>query len=84
MQFEWALKQFESHGLAQVHTEVWTIPDASQPTTIAFGRILTPVEHQLRICSVGWSPSTPPHGVEAEVIYVPSMDLAALDQLRSG
>jgi carboxypeptidase Q len=80
---EWTMKQFESLGLSQVHTEMWTIPDAWQPKTLAIGRILAPIEHELHIYSVGWSPSTPPHGVEAEVIYVPSMDSAALDQQKA-
>ena len=80
---EWAQKQFEALGLSQVHTEVWVIPDAWQPKTVATGRILTPVQHELHIYSVGWGPSTPPHGVEGEVIYVPSMDIAALDQQKA-
>lgn len=79
---EWAVKKFESLGLSQVHTEEWTIPNTWQPTTLATGSIVMPVEHQLHIYSVSWSPSTPRQGVEAEVIYVPSMEIAALDQQK--
>jgi carboxypeptidase Q len=79
---EWTLQQFELLGLSQVHAETWTIPNAWQPKSAATGRILTPVSHELHIYSVAWSPSTPAKGVEAEVIYVPSMDIAALDRQK--
>jgi carboxypeptidase Q len=45
----------------------------------ATGRIVKPVEHQLHIYSVGWSPSTPEKGVEGEVIHVASILPADLD-----
>jgi carboxypeptidase Q len=80
---DWALKQFQSLGLSQVHTEEWNLASAWRPDTKATGRILTPVEHELHIYSVGWSPSTPPQGVEAKVVYVPNMDIVALDQQKS-
>jgi carboxypeptidase Q len=80
---DWGLRQFESLGLSHVHTEEWNLPNAWRPKTEATGRILTPVDHELHIHSAGWSPSTPPLGVEAKVVYVPNMDIVALDGQRS-
>jgi carboxypeptidase Q len=79
----WALGQFEALGLTQVHTENWTIPAAWQPKAPATGRIVMPSMHELHIYSVGWGPSTPPKGVEAGVVYVSSMDIAALDTQKA-
>jgi carboxypeptidase Q len=79
----WAQGQFESLRLSQVHTENWTIPAAWQPKTPATGRIVKPSNHELHLYSVGWAPSTPPQGVEADVVYVPSMDIAALNAQKT-
>jgi carboxypeptidase Q len=79
---EWAVHEFQSLGLSEVHTEEWTMPAAWEPGTAATGRILAPIGHQLHIYSMGWSPSTPPGGVEGEVFYVPSMEIAGLDRQK--
>src|SRR5277367_1606794 len=70
---EWTEQQFRTLGLANVHTEEWTIPATWEPRVPATGKIVEPVEHQLHIYSAGWSPSTPVKGVAGEVIYVPSL-----------
>lgn len=79
---EWAQTQFKQLGLSNVHTEDWTIPATWEPES-ASGKILTPVEHRLHIYSMGWSPSTPRHGVEAPVLYVPALTSGVLDGLAS-
>jgi carboxypeptidase Q len=70
---EWAVQQFKELGLSNVHTEEWTIPATWEPEGPATGEIKKPVGHRLHIYSLGWSPSTTGHGVEGEVVYVPSL-----------
>src|ERR1700722_19211311 len=62
-----ALEQFKSLGLASVHTEDWTMPATWEPDGPAAGHIISPVDHQLHIYSLGWSPSTPTGGIIADV-----------------
>jgi carboxypeptidase Q len=69
---EWTMQQLKESGLANVHTEMWTIPATWEPQSPAVGRIEKPVAHPLHIYSLGWSPSTPAQGVEGEVVYVTS------------
>jgi hypothetical protein len=80
---EWAEQQFKALGLTNVHTEEWTIPATWEPEGPATGRIVKPVEHQLHIYSLGWSPSTPKDGVAGEVVYVPSLLPEALDAQKA-
>ncbi len=56
---DWAVQQFKSLGLANVHTENWTIAATWEPDGPAVGHLTGPVDHQLHIYSIGWSPSTP-------------------------
>jgi len=78
---EWAVQQFKELGLSNVHTEGWTIPATWEPEGPATGQIEKPVAHELHIYSVGWSPSTPPQGVNGEVVYVPSLANAQKEQI---
>jgi len=80
---EWAKQQFESLGLANVHTEDWTIPATWEPDVEATGHIVSPVDHELHIYSAGWSPSTPKQGMTGEVVYIPSMRIEALDAQKA-
>jgi carboxypeptidase Q len=75
----WAVKQFQSLGLANVHTEEWTIPATWEPEAPATGHLISPVDHALHVYSLGWSPSTPNGGLTADVVYVSSMTSDALD-----
>ena len=79
----WAQDKFHSLGLADVHTEMWTIPATWEPEVPATGQILSPVDHTLHIYSSGWSPSTPAGGVQGGVIYLKSFDPKSIDQQRS-
>jgi hypothetical protein len=80
---EWTVQQFKEMGLANVHTEEWTIPSTWEPDGPSSGRIEKPVVHELHIYSLGWSPSTLPQGVEGEVVYVPSLAPSALDSQKA-
>lgn len=79
---EWATLHFKEMGLANVHTEDWTIPATWEPDGPARGHIEKPAVHELHIYSIGWSPSTPPQGVEAEVVYVKSIAPEELDKQK--
>ena len=79
---DWAQAHFKELGLANVHTEVWSIPATWEPDS-ASGRILTPVDHPLHLDSVGWSPSTPATGVHAPVVYVPALTAGVLDAMSA-
>lgn len=80
---DWTLQQFKEMGLANIHTEEWTIPSTWEPDGPATGKIEMPVAHDLHIYSLGWSPSTLPKGVAGEVMYVPSFAAAALEAQKA-
>lgn len=70
---DWAQKQFHSIGLANVHTETFTMPALWEPETPAAGQIIEPRVQALHIYSAGWSPSTPEGGVLGKVLYLPAL-----------
>ncbi len=66
----WAQEQFHSLGLANVHTESFTMPALWEPEIPATGNIVAPRNQALHIYSFGWSPSTPQGGITGKVIYL--------------
>ena len=75
----WAQQQFRSLGLANVHTEPFTMPSTWEPETPAVGRIVTPRIQNLHIYSLGWSPSTPGSGIKGNVIYLEHLTDEGID-----
>ena len=75
----WAVDQFKSLGLSNVHTEPFTMPALWEPEVTATGKILEPRLQTLHIYSLGWSPSTPEGGIKGNVVYLPQMTNEALD-----
>jgi carboxypeptidase Q len=75
----WAIDQFKSLGLTNVHTESFTMPALWEPEILATGQITSPRLHTLHIYSTGWSPSTPDAGVKGQVIYLPHLTIEDLD-----
>jgi len=75
----WAQEQFKSLGLANVHTEPFTLKNAWEPEVAATGRIITPREQTLHIYSLGWSPSTPGSGVKGNVVYLQHLTIEGID-----
>src|SRR5881396_698204 len=65
---EWAVAAFRTAGI-EIHTEKYTLPAtwSEGETRLA---LLGPVTFPLRLKSTGWSPATPPGGIEAGVIDV--------------
>ncbi|MDQ2832431.1 MAG: M20/M25/M40 family metallo-hydrolase [Acidobacteriota bacterium] len=70
---DWAVEQFKSMGLVNVHTEPFTMPALWEPETAATGEIITPRRQTLHIYSAGWSPSTPVEGVTGNIFYLPHL-----------
>lgn len=78
----WAQEKFRSLGLANVHTESFTIPATWEPEVPATGKIITPRTQQLHIYSLGWSPSTPASGIKGAVTYLKEMTVEGVDSQK--
>ncbi len=65
----WAVDRFREAGIDTVALEPFAIGRGWQRES-ARGRMVAPVERPLQIASLGWMPSTPAGGVEAEVVTV--------------
>jgi hypothetical protein len=78
----WAQQQFRTLGLANVHTEPFTIPSTWEPETPAVGRITSPRIQNLHIYSLGWSPSTPASGIKGNVVYLDHLTNQGIDALK--
>ena len=63
---EWSADQFRAMGIGQVGLEPFTIERGWERVS-ARARIVAPAERPLHLASLGWSPSTPEGGFEAEV-----------------
>src|SRR4029077_3494703 len=64
---DWGIAKMRAIGLENVHAEKWQLwrgwprgpPDAE---------VLTPIRHKLHVDAMGWTGSTPPSGVEGEIV----------------
>ncbi len=65
----WAVAAFRQAGVDAVHTEKYKIPLAWSEGATRL-EVLAPAPFPVRLVSVGWSPPTPPGGVEADVADV--------------
>jgi carboxypeptidase Q len=74
---QWGAEKFREAGLTDVRLEEFTLPNGWQRGP-ARGRIVAPAARPLRVGSVGWSPSTPPEGIRADVILISDVSPAAL------
>ncbi|HEY6412279.1 MAG TPA: M20/M25/M40 family metallo-hydrolase [Edaphobacter sp.] len=79
----WAVDQFKSLGLTNVHTEPFNMPALWEPEVLATGQIVAPRLQTLHIYSLGWSPSTPDAGIKGEVVYIPHLTLEGLDSQKN-
>jgi hypothetical protein len=75
----WAQQEFKKLGLANVHTEPFTLKAAWEPDGPATGRIITPRVQNLHIYSLGWSPSTPGSGIKGDVVYLKHLTEEGID-----
>jgi hypothetical protein len=67
----WAAERFRAIGLARVAREPFTI-DRGWERVSARARMVAPVERALHVASLGWMPSTPEAGIDAEVVAIDS------------
>lgn len=74
---EWAAAKFRSYGIENVRLEPFTI-DAGWQRGSASGAMLSPMARPLNVASLGWAPSTPPGGVEGQVVLVADVSGEAL------
>jgi carboxypeptidase Q len=75
----WAVDQFKSLGLSNVHTESFTMPATWEPEVPATGQIVEPRIQNLHIYSLGWSPSTPDNGVRGQIVYLKHLTIEEID-----
>lgn len=71
---DWGLAKMKAMGLENVHAEKWQL-SRGWTRVSADAELLTPTPRRLAIDSMGWVGSTPPGGVEAEVIPLNLFDL---------
>jgi hypothetical protein len=64
----WAAAQLTAAGIAPVAREPFTIPRSWSRATRATARMVSPIQEPIVLESLGWAPSTPDGGIEAEVI----------------
>ena len=73
---EWSADRFRAVGLAQVAFEPFTIERGWERGS-ARGRIVSPVDLALHVEALGWTPSTPEGGFEADVVTMDSFTIDA-------
>jgi carboxypeptidase Q len=74
---EWAADQFRAMGLTRVAFEPFTIERGWERVS-ARGRITAPMDRSLHVASLGWMPSTPEGGFDADVVALDSFSLDTL------
>ena len=77
----WAVARFHDVGLPQVVREPVAIEHGWERIS-ASARIVAPQERAVHVESLGWSPSTPEGGLDAEVVALDSFSLDAPAALR--
>jgi hypothetical protein len=71
---EWGSTKMKAIGLANVHTEKYTIWRGWTRGT-AEAELLTPVRHRLHVDAMGWTGSTAVGGAEGEIVPVNMFDI---------
>jgi len=65
---EWAVAAFRAAGV-DVHTEQYSLPVTWSEGETRL-ELLGPVKFPVRLVAVGWSPATPPDGIEANLVDI--------------
>lgn len=71
----WGVQKMKDMGLENVHTESWQL-FRGWTRISASAELIAPIHRRLMIDSLGWVGSTPPGGVDAEVVAVNAFQLA--------
>ncbi len=77
---EWSADRFRAIGIEKVALEPFTIERGWERLS-ARARVIAPVDRPLQVESLGWSPSTPDGGLEAEVVALDTFSLTVVQQL---
>jgi Iap family predicted aminopeptidase len=67
---DWSVQQFNALGLGSVRRERFSVARTWERERAARGRILAPIQQPLLMASLGWAPSTPDGGIEADLAIV--------------
>jgi carboxypeptidase Q len=70
----WGADKMKSIGLSNVHTEQWTLSKGWTRGS-ATAELVAPVRRPLYVTAMGWTGSTPAHGIEAEVVRANLLNL---------
>jgi carboxypeptidase Q len=65
---EWGVAAFRAAGV-EVHTEKYTLPVTWSDGDTRL-ELLGPAQFPVRVVSTGWSPATPPGGIEAAIVDI--------------
>jgi carboxypeptidase Q len=79
---EWSADRFRAAGLTRVTSERFSIERGWERES-ARARMLAPQDRVLHVAALGWTPSTPEGGFEAEIVVLNSFSLAAGADTRS-
>ena len=71
---DWGIAKMRGIGLENVHAEKWQLWRGWRRGT-ADAEVITPIHHKLHVDAMGWTGSTAPGGVEAEIVPVNVLDL---------
>jgi carboxypeptidase Q len=71
---DWGIAKMRGIGLENVHAEKWQLWRGWRRGT-ADAEVITPIHHKLHVDAMGWTGSTPPGGVEGEIVPVNVLDL---------
>jgi hypothetical protein len=79
---EWCVDRFRAMGITRTALEPFTI-DRGWERVSARARIVEPESRELHVESLGWTPSTPDGGVNAEIVALESYSLNVTSVKRS-
>ena len=74
---QWCANQFRDIGISRVALEPFTIERGWERVS-ARGRVVAPMDRPLHVASLGWMPSTPEGGIDAEVVALDTFLLDAI------
>jgi carboxypeptidase Q len=78
----WSAERFRAMGLTRVALEPFTIERGWERVS-AHARIVAPADRPLHVESLGWMPSTPAGGVDADLVALDTFSLDAIAAMRS-
>ncbi len=79
---EWSVGRFRAAGLTRVTLEPFSI-DRGWERESARARMLAPQDRALHVAALGWTPSTPEGGFEADIVAINSFSLDVTAEKRS-